>query len=190
MGILRIVLRALFSQPKGSRRRPFPAPVPQASDRVIPLPGKQANLAPPAAPHLRFPSGHVIEGACWVVDGDTVVVAGVYIRLAGIDAPELDHPYGQSAKWALIRICRGQRIRVELLQESSHDRCVGRCYLPDGRDLAAEMVRAGHAVDWPKYSGGRYTPLEVPGVRSRLWRCDARQKGRFPPQREARSARF
>lgn len=122
-----------------------------------------------------------LQGRCLVVDGDTIIIRGVSIRLAGIDAPELDHPYGNNAKWALINLCRGQNIRVELTEEMSHQRYVGRCYLPDGRDLAAEMVRTGHAIDWPKYSGGRYRHLEMPGIRKRLWRCDARQKGRFPP---------
>lgn len=37
------------------------------------------------------------------------------------------------------------------------DRVVARCRrTSDGRDIAAEMVRQGHAVDWPRYSGGEY----------------------------------
>jgi endonuclease YncB( thermonuclease family) len=35
-------------------------------------------------------------------------------------------------------------------------RFVGQCLLPDGRDIACEQVKAGHAVDWPKYSRGHY----------------------------------
>jgi endonuclease YncB( thermonuclease family) len=54
--------------------------------------------------------------------------------------------------------------------------------LSDGTDLAAEMVRSGHALDWRRHSGGRYRPLEPEGIRNRLWRADARQKGRFPPR--------
>jgi micrococcal nuclease len=52
--------------------------------------------------------------------------------------------------------------------------------LPDGRDLSAEMVKAGHAIDWRKFSGGKYRQLEPDGIRKKLWRCDARQKGRMP----------
>lgn len=122
-----------------------------------------------------------MHGRCRVLDGDTLVLQGMSIRLGGIDAPELDHPYGRNAKWALVKICKGQLIRAELADVDAHGRTVARCYLPDGRELAAEMVRMGHAIDWPKYSGGRYRHLEVPGVRKRLWRCDARQKGRMPP---------
>jgi micrococcal nuclease len=128
-----------------------------------------------------------LSGRCVVVDGDTIIIGGKPIRLAGIDAPELDHPYGVKAKWALVGLCRGQTVRAELDGSSSYDRLVAICYLPDGRDLAAEMVRLGHAVDWRKYSGGRYRHLEVAGIRKRLWRCDARQKGRFPPAGSART---
>lgn len=125
----------------------------------------------------------VVQGRAYVIDGDTIDIDGTRIRLFGIDAPELDHPYGRNAKWALINMCKGQTIRAELEGGFSHDRSVAKCFLPDGRDLSAEMVKIGLAVDWPKFSGGRYSHMELPGVRKRLWRCDARQKGRMPPPR-------
>jgi micrococcal nuclease len=122
-----------------------------------------------------------IIGPCWVVDGDTIVISKVSIRLAGIDAPELDHPYGQKAKWAMHGLCKGQVIKAVFNGSLSHDRCVATCYLPDGRDLSAEMVKMGMALDWPKFSGGKYRQFEHPGMRCVLWRADARQKGQFPP---------
>ncbi|WP_424970638.1 thermonuclease family protein [Dinoroseobacter sp. S76] len=39
-----------------------------------------------------------ISGPARIVDGDTIVIKKTQIRLFGIDAPELDHPYGQKAK--------------------------------------------------------------------------------------------
>jgi endonuclease YncB( thermonuclease family) len=131
------------------------------------------------------PPASSIRGHCHVVDGDTICIAGKSIRLAGIDAPELDHPYGRNAKWALVELCRNQPVRAEFIGEFSYGRYVATCFLPDGRDLSAEMVRLGHAVDWRKFSGGRYRHLETPDARKRLWRCDARQKGRFPPPKSA-----
>jgi endonuclease YncB( thermonuclease family) len=64
-------------------------------------------------------------------------------------------------------------------QRSGHGlhRCVAQCFLPDGRDLAAELVSAGLALDWPKFSGGKYRHLEPADARRKLWRGDARQKG-------------
>lgn len=123
-----------------------------------------------------------IHGPCYVVDGDTLNIGDLSIRLFGIDAPELDHPYGNNAKWALINLCRGHIIQAVIEQgDLTHDRTVATCYLPDGRDLSAEMVKLGMAVDWPKYSGGRYRSFELPNIRKKLWRCDARQKGRMLP---------
>jgi endonuclease YncB( thermonuclease family) len=123
----------------------------------------------------------IIKGHCWVIDGDTIVINKVHIRLAGIDAPELDHPYGQNAKRTLMALCRGQIVTAITDGSLSHDRTVATCHLEDGRDLSAEMVRAGLALDWRKFSGGRYRTLEADGIRKKLWRVDARQKGRMPP---------
>ena len=122
-----------------------------------------------------------VVGPCWVVDGDTIIIDKVTIRLFGIDAPELDQPYGQKAKWALYNLCKGKVVRAVFDGNLSHDRSVAFCYLPDGSDLSAEMVKCGMALDWPKYSGGKYRQYEHPGMRRILWRADARQKGRFPP---------
>lgn len=36
-----------------------------------------------------------LRGRAWVIDGDTIDISGTRIRLAGIDAPELDHPFGK-----------------------------------------------------------------------------------------------
>ncbi|MFN3605998.1 MAG: thermonuclease family protein [Cypionkella sp.] len=120
-----------------------------------------------------------ISGRCWVVDGDTIVIDGVNIRLAGIDAPEMDHPYGENAKWALVNLTKGQAVTAEFYGEQSYAREVATCYLSDGRDLSAEMVKAGMAIDWPKFSRGKYRHLEVPDARKKMWRADARQKGRM-----------
>ena len=126
-------------------------------------------------------AGHRINGTAWVIDGDTLVIGDRTIRLHGIDAPELDHPYGKNAKWALVKLCKGHRITAVFDGTSTHDRPVAICTLPDGRDLSAEMVRLGFAIDWKKHSGGKYRHLETPEARRLFWRADARQKGRFPP---------
>jgi micrococcal nuclease len=119
----------------------------------------------------------VLRGRCWVIDGDTIVIDKVHIRLSGIDAPELDHPLGQKAKWALHALCKGQVITATTDGSVSHERAVATCHLPDGRDLSAEMVKAGFALDWSEYSGGRYRHLEPEGARKKLWRTNARQRG-------------
>lgn len=119
-----------------------------------------------------------IIGRAFVVDGDTLTIKGTQIRLFGVDAPEIDHPFGRKAKWALISLCKGQAITASITDIDTHGRTVAQCYLEDGRDISAEMVKMGLALDWPKHSKGKYSQFEYPGIRIKLWLADARQKGR------------
>jgi micrococcal nuclease len=128
-------------------------------------------------------AGTILRGRCWVIDGDTIIIDNVQLRLAGIDAPELDHPWGQRSKWALVQLCKGKTITARIRPEISYDRLVAECFLPDGRDLSAELVRSGLALDWPNYSGGKYGHLEPSGAREKLWRATARQHGTLRPDR-------
>ena len=123
-----------------------------------------------------------VVGTCYVIDGDSIVIGNVMIRLAGIDAPELNQPWGQKDKWALFDLCKGQVVRAELDGSMSYDRLVATCYLPDGRNLSVEMVTMGLALDWAKFSGGLYRSFEPAGIRKKLWRVEARHRGQFPPQ--------
>jgi micrococcal nuclease len=75
MGLFRILVR-LFSIRVGS-----PSPPMRREPRVI-----VPHRTPPPQAHT------VLRGRCWVIDGDTIVIDNVRLRLAGIDAPELDHP--------------------------------------------------------------------------------------------------
>jgi len=145
-----------------------PAPRPRISPQPI------VRSAP-----RRQPIRSEIRGSAYVVDGDTIVIQKTPIRLFGVDAPELDHPHGRNAKWALVSLCKGRVVRAQIVDQDMYGRCVARCVLEDGRDLSAEMVKLGLALDWPKFSGGQYRALEVPGVRKKLWLADARQKGRI-----------
>lgn len=142
-----------------------------------------------SAKHLH--KQRVLNGPAYVTDGDTIKIGKTQVRLFGVDAPELNHPYGKQAKWALHKLCKGQIVRAEVTDEDAHGRTVAQCYLPDGSDLSAEMVKQGLAIDWPKFSGGKYKNLETPDARKKLFLADARQKGRMHvwEQFEARETR-
>ncbi len=133
-----------------------------AAPRSHPAPQRPATYDP----------GHVrpreLRGRAWVIDGDTIAIDRIKIRLAGIDAPELDEPWGQKAKWEMMRLCKGQIIRAEQTGETSYDRMVGTCYLPDGRDLGAELIKRGFALDFAHFSGGKYRSLETTELRRKL----------------------
>ena len=120
----------------------------------------------------------VLNGYARVTDGDTLVIDERRVRLFGIDAPELKHPYGAEAKAAMEALCQGQMIQAQALSVDRYDRLVARCVLPDGRDLAAELVKRDLALDWPKYSGGAYARYENVGVRDKLHRTHMRQRPR------------
>lgn len=90
-----------------------------------------------------------------IVDGDTLRCAdGTRVRLWGVNSPERHEPAGPAATRAVARIIGGRTIRCER-KGKSYERIVARCTV-NGRDIAAEMVRQGHAVDDPKFSRGAY----------------------------------
>lgn len=176
MGLLRRLIRAF-----GRSRRPKAVVIRQQTTVEENFHHWSPRISVQQKTEIRIVEVRELRGRAWVIDGDTIDIGGTRIRLSGIDAPEMDHPYGKSAKWALVKLCKGQEVRAVFDGDLSHDRTVATCYLSDGRDLSAEMVKAGLAIDWPKFSRGKYSGLELPGIRKKLWRCDARQKGLMPP---------
>ena len=182
------IMRALLKPPRRSYRKPDRRRFPP---KIVPVERREFSRtsdrrATNARPHPFDPTtakpeahGQTVSGPAFIVDGDTITIQRIQIRLLGIDAPELHHPFGQVAKSALWQMCAGQTVNAEILEKDDHGRTVAVCRLDDGRDLSAEMVKLGLAIDWPKYSGGRYQRLETQDARKKLWLADARQKGRM-----------
>ncbi len=175
MGLIRFLLR-LFGKSSRHSYKP-PTRTKSVCQPYKPPPRKKStsHLNKPSTRHANeqvrlpvFPEVGVLEGKCHVIDGDTIVIKRTKIRLAGVDAPELDKPWGQKSKWAMVQIVKGQVVTAKLNGERSHDRLVATCYLPDGRDIGAELIRQGLALDWSKFSGGKYKHLEPKGVRRKL----------------------
>lgn len=112
-----------------------------------------------------------IEGRVTVVrDVDTIVVAGIPVRLNGLDGPETSTRIGRDARAFMNRLVRGETVTCLLNGDRTHDRWVGVCFL-DGQDIGAIAVANGHALDCARYSGGRYRGLETPAARSRIKRA-------------------
>lgn len=58
---------------------------------------ERAKRSPPRADPLPVEEGDVVEGKAWVIDGDTIDIRGYRIRIWGIDAPEMEHPWGKTS---------------------------------------------------------------------------------------------
>ena len=97
-------------------------------------------------------TGRVVK----VVDGDTLdVLQGrqtVRIRLNGIDSPEAGQAYGKRAKQFALELAAQKLVTVAVVEKDRYGRSVGDVILPDGRNLNREIVRAGYAWWYRKYS--------------------------------------
>lgn len=97
-----------------------------------------------------------IVGHAWVVDGDSIRIAGVSIRLEGIDAPEWDQTCvdsngqswrcGLAARHQLREHIRGRELTCRPRAFDRYGRTVATCALPDGEDVNAWLVRQGFAI--------------------------------------------
>jgi micrococcal nuclease len=93
-----------------------------------------------------------------VLDGDTFTLRGQSrrIRIWGLDAPEWNRQGGSTATSTLRNLISGARLRCAVLDIDRYGRFVAQCLLPDGRDIAAEMIRSGAATEYCRYSRGYY----------------------------------
>lgn len=111
----------------------------------------QLLVAPVFADAKSF-SGKVVK----VSDGDTIQVMhegkAEKIRLAGIDCPEKNQAFGQAAKRFSLDLAAQKIVTVKVETTDRYGRTVGEVILPDDRSLNRELVRAGYAWWYRKYS--------------------------------------
>ena len=117
------------------------------------------------------PDPRTISGYPRVIDGDTVEINGIHLRLQGLDAEELSMVHGLQSKAAMLDIVGDRIIRCVPDGTRSYERIVASCYLPDGADISRELVRRGWALDCARYSHGRYRSDEPAGARQRLYQA-------------------
>jgi endonuclease YncB( thermonuclease family) len=123
-------------------------------------------------------------GRASVIDGDTIEIHGQRIRLWGIDAPESRqicqrggeaYRCGQEAANGLAAMLGERPVRCQPVgRPDRYRRVVARCaqMVSDSHgtvvaDVNAWMVRRGYAVEFPRYSDGRYAEAQA----------EARQEG-------------
>jgi endonuclease YncB( thermonuclease family) len=95
------------------------------------------------------------------------------IRLWGIDCPEKTQPFGTKARQFTGDAAFGKTVTVKVMDVDRYGRTVGVVYLPNGKALNDELVRAGLAWWYRQYSPaatylGRYEQ-QGKAARRGLW---------------------
>ncbi len=129
-------------------------------------------IAPPVAAER-------LAGRAEAVEGDILRLAGIEVRLFGIDAPEP----GQSCEWgeeavacgegataALAALLQNAWVRCVHRGRDRHGRILATCHDDQGRDLARAMVAAGWAMAYREYSSAYLAPeLEARRAVRGIW---------------------
>lgn len=108
-------------------------------------------------------------GQASVIDGDTIEIHGQRIRLDAIDAPEsrqfckdaagADYRCGQVASFALADKIGRHVVTCDNHGRDRYGRSLSYCSV-EGADLGAWLVERGLAVEYRRYSDGRYQAAE------------------------------
>lgn len=99
---------------------------------------------------------YVVEGrAVRILDGDTIEILDANkvthkVRLAEIDAPEKNQPYGKDAKAALSKMVFGKDVSVRVSKREKWGRELGDVTV-DKVDVNGSLVRYGHAWVYRAY---------------------------------------
>ncbi|HYG02205.1 MAG TPA: thermonuclease family protein [Chryseosolibacter sp.] len=111
-----------------------------------------------------------------VQDGDTVEIMWndqkILVRLYGVDCPEDGQGFSTKAKQYTDAVCRNKNVKVIKRTMDVHGRIIGDIILPDGKDLAKELLKFGYAWHYKEYSDDKdLAALEMEARRQKkgLW---------------------
>jgi len=145
------------SFPSRGRNALFPRATRHA--RVFPLIALALAGITAAGWFVRRESADIV-GEARVIDGDSLVVAGVEIRLYGIDAPEYrQYCFRRGRPWAcgidaarvLRTLIANRPVACRSHEVDRYGRTVASCSVA-GNDLGTAMVAGGHAVAYGAYA--------------------------------------
>src|SRR5262249_52434586 len=115
------------------------------------------SYTPPVSPPLLAPvSAAPLTTVVKVHDGDTITVlsqnTSQRLRLAGIDRPESDQPYGAETTDTTKSLALDIAVMVTPVTTDRFGRTVAEVTLQDGRSLAHELVKGGACWWFCKYA--------------------------------------
>jgi len=120
-----------------------------------------------------------------VIDGDAITVLNhahehIKIRLNGIDCPEKAQAYGNKAKNFTKDLVAGQPVIIQAYGQDRYGRTIGDVILYGGRNLSQELVSAGYAWWYFKYSDDEqlgFLEVQAKIAKMGLWKA----KNPVPP---------
>jgi endonuclease YncB( thermonuclease family) len=116
---------------------------------TVPAAGGVARSSQALSPAL---SGRVVR----ILDGDSLAVLSggdeVEVRLHGVDAPEGGQACGNRARRFAGDLAFGRQVELRPRGKDAYGRTLAEVHLPDGRSLNRELVSAGLAWHYRKYS--------------------------------------
>ncbi len=122
-----------------------------------------------------------LSGSVKVIDGDSLLLnESIEIRLWGIDALEYNQQClsssqkincGKKAKEFLETVLDHKRISCIQKDIDHYNRIIAICYTDDNIEINKLLVAEGWAIDYTRYSGGRYRMIEYKAKRQNkgLW---------------------
>lgn len=138
-----------------------------------------------------------VIGLARIVDGDTLDVGVVRVRLHGVDAPEAGQtcrradgrpwPCGTEATSRLAELAEGKQVNCDALDRDQYGRIIARC-LHNGIDLNGILIDEGLAWAFVRFSDeyvGREAAARAVGAG--IWQGDAEPAWEYRENRWARA---
>ncbi|CAK01503.1 thermonuclease family protein [Bartonella tribocorum] len=108
----------------------------------------------------KFSSQNSVEGKALIIDGDSITISSIKIRLVGIDAPELHqfcgkkdarYPCGLEAKKYLEQLLENQTVTCHWRKTDKYRRILATCQTKQVSNINATLVQNGWAVSYYEY---------------------------------------
>lgn len=118
-------------------------------DTVYP---KETNRKLPSEDPAMKPNAEVVG----INDGDTITVRmdssgrQERIRLATIDAPEMNQPFGQASKQSLSSLVFGKKVKVVEMDRDRYERVVAEIFV-NGTNVNLEQIKRGFAWHYKQH---------------------------------------
>lgn len=121
------------------------------------------------------------SGIPTVIDGDSIELEHMQIRLYGIDAPELDqecqkgkefYACGRDSRRHLAKLIGGAIVECHEEEIDQFDRAVAECFVGE-KNLSEEMVRAGWAISFMRFASPYLAEeADAQAAKRGLWQGD------------------